>query len=903
MLTKTYELKDKRYIGVSVLEVLSFPNVPDVLSEREKACANISKCFKQATSELHKLGGSTAAYEMLWVTEKVANQLFNSFVRIFFVIRKIGANKAAIKSDVERLQEHFLSVLSSRQYAAKEIDVDKLISMVDGIDLAYRCGIVKAERYAANSTSVYPYYFTDIIPGNNYENFESLIAAMSETGDAAISFQLFPTALSDSERAIINELTNELLQFSTGTVINNGRVYKDVAATEPSKFYTYYNERKAYPFFLYNLLVFGSSETCKRLSSKLISFLQSGTDKVNSAEFACVDLTNEKVDLVKSFPNYVWNINAKLQYQYRDLRYQTVIPFAAYLKRMPYLLSLDEAATFFKLPLYEESMFALKNDAIYQTHEQFADEVVDGSGIVFGEATANGAKVSVGCPESYFAKHAMIVGSPGSGKTTFSVGLLLQFYKKKIPFLAIEPTKSEYRAMIDVIPELQIFTPGKNHVSPFILNPFIPPRGIRVEQYIPSLASAFKAAFSMPNPLDIAFLKSIKECYLQYGWKDYSVVGDKGTSVFGLYEFILFFKEKIKNIYSDPTVRGRMESAGVLRLSNLIEQNSNIYDTVNSISIEDMLTKPTVLELNAIENSEQKALLMALILIMVCVYTYNHQAGDGELKNILLIDEAHVLLGNNRNVLNSENKADSEGAAVRALEDMIAAIRSYGTGIIIADQSAVSIGRRIVANTDIKVAFRLVESAEKEIIADSSNMGAKEKEQLSRLESGEAFVYHHKLSTAQMIRSEDIRKENNIRLVVSDQEIAKRMTYWSTRKALLRPYHECELCKSCVRDCDFILRSDADYIAAKALRKYRKGIVDDVTLKKCLFHLPKLMNEDFDGYSGEKYFRLIDCTRIRLFRKSLMELSVAASHNVLTDVIGRYPKDITEKDEQKETVL
>ena len=346
-----------------------------------------------------------------------------------------------------------------------------------------------------------------------------------------------------------------------------------------------------------------------------------------------------------------------------------------------------------------------------------------------------------------------------------------------------------------------------------------------------------------------------------------------------------------------------MESAGVLRLSNLIEQNSNIYDTVNSISIEDMLTKPTVLELNAIENSEQKALLMALILIMVCVYTYNHQAGDGELKNILLIDEAHVLLGNNRNVLNSENKADSEGAAVRALEDMIAAIRSYGTGIIIADQSAVSIGRRIVANTDIKVAFRLVESAEKEIIADSSNMGAKEKEQLSRLESGEAFVYHHKLSAAQVIRSEDVRKENNIRLVVSDQEIAKRMTYWSTRKALLRPYHECELCKSCVYDCNFILRSDADYIAAKALRKYRKGIVDDVTLKKCLFHLPKLMNEDFDGYSGEKYFRLIDCTRIRLFRKSLMELSIAASSNVLTDVIGRYPKDITEKDEQKENML
>lgn len=899
MLTKIYELKDKKYIGISALEVLSFSEVPEALPEREMFRADTFKCFRQAISELHKLGGNTANYEILWVTEKAANQLFNSSVQIFFVIRKIGSDRSSLLSAIEHLQKHFVSVLSSRQYAAKEIRVDKLISIVSKMHPANLCGIVKTERYAANSTSAYPYYFTDIIPGNNCEKFDSLIAAMSETEASAISFQLFPTALSDSEKSIINELSNELSQLSMGMVVNN-RLYKDTAALEPSRFYTYYNEHRTSPMFLYNLLVFGSSETCKRLSSKLISFLQSGTDKVSSAEFACIDLTNEKVNLAKSFPNYVWNINTKLQYQYRDFRFQKVIPFAANLKRMPYLMSLDEVSTFFRLPVYEKSMFALKNDVIYQTHEQFADEVVDSKGIVFGEATANGAKVSIGCPESYFTKHAMIVGSPGSGKTTFSIDLLLQFYKKKIPFLAIEPTKNEYRAMIDAIPELQIFTPGKNHVSPFILNPFIPPRGVRVEQYIPSLASAFKAAFSMPNPLDIAFLKSIKECYLQYGWKDYSMVGDKGTKVFGLYEFILFFKEQIKSIYSDPTVRGKMESAGVLRLNNLIEQNSNIYDTVNTVSIEDMLTKPTVLELNAIENSEQKALLMALILIMVCAYTYNNHAGDGELKNILLIDEAHILLGNNRNVLISENKADSEGATVRAMEDMIAAIRSYGTGIIIADQSAVSIGRRIVANTDIKVAFRLVESAEKEIIADSTNMGVKEKEQLSRLESGEAFVYHHKLNTAQEIHTKDIRKQNNIRLVVSDKEVAERMTYWSTRKTLLRPYHECTLCRNC--DCDFILRSDADYIAAKALRKYRKEIVDELALKKCLFHLPNLMSEDFNDYKEKRYFKLIDCARIRLFRKSLMELSVAASHNVLTDVIGRYPKNITENNEQKEDI-
>ena len=68
------------------------------------------------------------------------------------------------------------------------------------------------------------------------------------------------------------------------------------------------------------------------------------------------------------------------------------------------------------------------------------------------------------------AKHMLVVGTPGSGKTTFSVGLLDRLWKEhKIPFLVIEPAKNEYRALVQSIPELQVFTPGKNFISPFVL--------------------------------------------------------------------------------------------------------------------------------------------------------------------------------------------------------------------------------------------------------------------------------------------------------------------------------------------------------------------------------------------------------------------------------------------------
>lgn len=134
---------------------------------------------------------------------------------------------------------------------------------------------------------------------------------------------------------------------------------------------------------------------------------------------------------------------------------------------------------------------------------------------------------------------------------------------------------------------------------------------------------------------------------------------------------------------------------------NLLEQNASIYDTLHTIPLDDLLSKPTVLELNAIENQEQKALIMALLLISICTHTKQNQKGGGELKNIILIDEVHVLLGGKSRF----GSAEGQDTTVKALQNMISEIRSCGTGILIADLSPSAVSRPIVANTDIKVSF------------------------------------------------------------------------------------------------------------------------------------------------------------------------------------------------------
>lgn len=886
-----YELSDNRKLGVSILEIVTLPNITNYSKNPNESCENVAKEFVRLLGELYKLAGEQVCLELLWITEKVQNQTFKSKIHIFSVLRKIGVEKEKIKYELTNVEKNLITSLSAMQFGIQEGDSVKatLQQLLEGVDDSCVYSVVKSEKCVGNANSIYPYYYCDVIPNNNVSNFNALISTLSQCEDCCVSFQIFPTCFSNLEHYMINEVAGELGRIVTGTMIKR-EMYRDSMAEEPLKVYSYYNGHRNAPIFLYNILAFGNRSACTGLVTKLISLMQSGEDKIVTSNPICLDLSSEKIELKMQFPYYAWNVNTRLMYYYRNKKLQNAIPLAKKLFRLPYIVTAEEAAAFYRLPLYEKSMTAMRSNQVSQTLEQFSSAVVNKNNIQIGKLITNDStQIMIGCSEKAFTKHALVVGTPGSGKTTFSVNLLLQFARRGIPFLAIEPTKSEYRAMIDAVPDLRIFTPGNNAVSPYIINPFIPPKGIRIEQYIPSLASAFKAAFSMPSPLDMIFLKAIRTCYIQYGWKDYSMLGDSDVQLFGLHEFILVFKKLMENTTYSKDVRGNIESAGLLRLSNLIEQNSNIYDTIHTVPIEDLLTAPTVLELNSIDNAEQKSLIMALLLINICIYTKHNQAGDGELKNAILIDEAHVLLGGS-SYYGGEGSADSQGATIKALQDMIAEIRSYGTSIIIADQSPTKVSREVVANTDIKVSFRLVQSVEKELIADSTNMDEEARSNLSKLRPGEAYVYYSQLDAPQMVMTEDIRKKEGIRLSVPDEEVARRSTYWDSHMELLRPYAECCYCSRCKVTCDFTIRSNAEFISNSALSRYRGEIKSIEDFRKCIYHLPVLMKKDFDKYSNIDVTTLQICSRIKLMRKIALEMPFSLSEKEKEKVLTVFPK-------------
>ena len=319
-------------------------------------------------------------------------------------------------------------------------------------------------------------------------------------------------------------------------------------------------------------------------------------------------------------------------------------------------------------------------------------------------------------------------------------------------------------------------------------------------------------------------------------------------------------------------VKSNIESAGIVRLVSLIEQNSNIYDTVHTIPVEDLLKKPTVIELNAINNKEQKSLIMALLLILICVYTKNNVAGDGKLKNVMLIDEAHVLLA--RNNVKGEDDADSQGSTVEALEDLIAEIRSYGTCIIIADQSPTKVGRNIIANTNIKIIFKLVEKENKDAISTATNMDEADYDLLGRLGVGEALLHYGRIHTPLHIRTYNLADRAKIRPVIGDNEIAGMSKYWEDKSGLLIPHRECAYNCMCPDRCDFAVRENANFLASRLINGHLYEIADKNAFVKFLVsidvHIKKLLAEKPN--LGDS-LKLVNCTKIKFLRKAMLARS------------------------------
>ena len=237
-----------------------------------------------------------------------------------------------------------------------------------------------------------------------------------------------------------------------------------------------------------------------------------------------------------------------------------------------------------------------------------------------------------------------------------------------------------------------------------------------------------------------------------------------------------------------------------------------------------------------------------------------------------------------------EGAADSQGSTIEALENMIAEIRSYGTGIIIADQSPTKVGRNIVANTNVKVIFKLVEKENKDAISTATNMEDADYDRLGRLGVGEAMLHYGRVYAPLHIRTYNVQEKAAIRPVIEDSEVAGRVHYWETHQELLVPYRECAKNCACRGKCDIRLRTDADFVATRLVNSLLYQIPDKKAFVQLLVQLDPHITAEVKKMSWVRpSLQMYNCVKIKFLRKAMLAKNFGIRQSEY-DVIVNHPR-------------
>lgn len=358
-------------------------------------------------------------------------------------------------------------------------------------------------------------------------------------------------------------------------------------------------------------------------------------------------------------------------------------------------------------------------------------------------------------------KHTIVCGVTGGGKTNTCFYLLGQLHKFNIPFMVIEPAKSEYRHMMLMSETFkgigQAFSLGDETVSPFRLNPFEIMKGVKVQTHLDALKSVFNASFEMYSPMPQVLEKALNSIYGVRGWdlvqnknrrlppgvnpgdpdcppeiyptmKDLFEIIDPVTESFG-------YSERI-----GPDVQAALKA----RIGSLlIGGKGQMLNTRRSIPPEVLFGRPTVVELKMVSEDSEKSFLMGMLLVFL--YEYRESMGPHDnLQHIMLIEEAHRLLKNVPTAQSGES-ANPAGKAVEFFTNMLAEIRSYGQGFIIADQIPNKLAPEALKNTNLKIMHRIVAVDDRDSMGGAMNLDDTQKRHATALGQGRALVYAEKM--------------------------------------------------------------------------------------------------------------------------------------------------------------
>jgi len=352
-------------------------------------------------------------------------------------------------------------------------------------------------------------------------------------------------------------------------------------------------------------------------------------------------------------------------------------------------------------------------------------------------------------------KHIFVAGVTGTGKTTTCQRILLE---SGMPFLVVEPAKTEYRIMklSKKTEDMVIFTLGQDNIAPFRLNPFEFFSHESLTSRVDMIKAAIEASFDMEAAIPQLIESTIYECYKDYGWNVNTNKNTKFENPFAdnVYAFPTFndilkkvdavaekqgFDERLKKDYIG-SIKARLQSL-------TLGSKGLMLNTPRSIDFVGLLDKKVVLEIEEVKNTGEKSFVMGLIMTNLREALRARYKENKHFKHITLIEEAHRLLSKFEPG-DSVNKKQG----VEIFADMLAEVRKYGESLIIADQIPNKLTPEVLKNTNTKIIHKLFAEDDKESVGNTMILEKEQKEFLSSLPTGRAVVFSQGWSKAVQVQ-------------------------------------------------------------------------------------------------------------------------------------------------------
>jgi hypothetical protein len=357
-------------------------------------------------------------------------------------------------------------------------------------------------------------------------------------------------------------------------------------------------------------------------------------------------------------------------------------------------------------------------------------------------------------PDS-LGRHMLIAGITGGGKTNTVFHLLRQLWRQEVPFLVLEPAKTEYRALLGdeaLRPHLRVYTLGDETIAPFRLNPLEIQEGVAVATHIDLLRAVFDASFGMWTPLPQVLERCLHAVYADFGWDpvgggnerlgEGDPIAARAAAMPTLTDLYEKADEVVEQLGYEARVTSDLRAALLTRLNSLrIGGKGAMLDTRRSLPIEMLLAHPTIIELEQIGNDDEKAFLMGLLLVRLYEHlrVHGHVEGRG-LQHLVVVEEAHRLLTNVSPERDPE-QGNAKGKAVETFVNMLSEVRAYGEAFCVAEQIPTKLAPDVIKNTSVKLVHRMVAADDREILRYTMNMDAEQSEALATLRVGQAAAF------------------------------------------------------------------------------------------------------------------------------------------------------------------